>query len=141
MSEIRSIFEVVDALAVRVNAVVSERLTERGFPGIRAAHGKVFEHVRGGASVSDLATRSGVAKQSMAELVSGLEKAGYVARERSPDDARVWMVRLTPRGAAAMAVASMIGEEIRAEWARAVGKQPLLDLERGLDALQTRWKH
>lgn len=135
-----SIFELIEALAERVNAAVSERLAERGFPGIRAAHGKVFEHLQGGVSVSALAARCGVTKQSMAELVRGLERSGYVARERAPDDARVWVVRITPRGTAAMAVAYMIGEELRAEWADAVGGPPLQELERGLGRLAARWK-
>ena len=134
-----SIFEIVDQLSERVNRAVALRLEQRGFPGLRAAHGKVFEHLRGGASVSELASRAGVTKQSMAELVAGLERGGYVRRDASPDDARVRIVRVTPRGAAAMAVASMIGEEVRAEWAQAVGGPALVELERGLGKLATRW--
>lgn len=135
-----SIFEIVDQLSERVNRTLALRLEERGFPGLRAAHGKVFEHLQGGASVSELASRAGVTKQSMAELVLGLERSGYVSRVPSPDDARVRIVRITPRGAAAMAVAYVIGQELRAEWARAVGNQPLHGLERGLDELASRWK-
>lgn len=135
-----SIFEIVEQLSERVNRTVALRLEQRGFPGLRAAHGKVFSHLRGGASVSELASRAGVTKQSMAELVTGLERGGYVQREPSPDDARVRIVRITPRGAAAMAVAYVIGQELRAEWAGAVGSKPLVELERGLDELASRWR-
>jgi len=42
-----------------------------------------------------------MSKQSLAELLAKLEKAGLITREPSPDDKRVTMVRLTEAGLAA----------------------------------------
>lgn len=49
--------------------------------------------------ITDLAAVEGVTQPSMTSLVSALERAGYVTRERHPDDQRAVLVALTPAGA------------------------------------------
>ena len=68
-------------------------------PQLRRAHLQVFRRgpldtVR----VTELATRAGMTKQSMYELVAHLERHGYLHREPDPADARALRVRLTPQG-------------------------------------------
>jgi len=68
-------------------------------PQLRPAHLRVFrvgspDAVR----VTELATRSGMTKQSMHELIAHLERHGYLRREPDPADARAMRVRLTDTG-------------------------------------------
>jgi DNA-binding MarR family transcriptional regulator len=49
-------------------------------------------------TVTELADRLLLAQHTVTELVARAEKAGLVARERSPDDGRVHHLRLTPEG-------------------------------------------
>lgn len=49
----------------------------------------------------ELGQRLNISKQSLAELLSKLEKAGHIIREPSPEDRRAMIIRLTPAGLAA----------------------------------------
>ena len=67
-----------------LNDLALARLAERGHGAVRPAHGAVFQYLDdGGTTVSTLAERARMTKQSMAELVRHLEAHGYV--ERLPD--------------------------------------------------------
>ena len=125
----------IDALYHGVNRRIAERLEAEGFANIRAAHGKVFEHLESGRSVSELAERAQITKQGMAELVQHLERHGYVARAPDPADGRATVVRLTPRGRRAVAAAERILDEIYAEWGRIIGADRLAQLHRSLGKL------
>jgi|GEM_PF-218141 len=104
------------------------RVREQGFDDLRIAHGAVFRNISaGGSRISDLAARSRMTKQSMAELVAYLQKRGYVDVSPDPDDRRGKLVTLTKRGVAAfeaLAEASNGFEEAcerrigRAKWQR-----------------------
>lgn len=116
---------VVDALYYATNAAIAARLERRGYAGIRAAHGKVFENLAGGATLSELAARAQVTKQSMADLIAGLEREGYLERVPHPTDKRSQIVRTTKRGQRAVAAAEAILAELIAEWTEEVGAQDL----------------
>ncbi|EQB15486.1 hypothetical protein RLDS_11260 [Sphingobium lactosutens DS20] len=73
-----------EALAARVYTALAV-----SYPDVREAHGAVFRHLPlAGASVSDLARRAGMAKQSMGFLVDSLLGAGYLEAAQSATDRR-----------------------------------------------------
>ncbi|MET0800349.1 MAG: MarR family winged helix-turn-helix transcriptional regulator [Actinomycetota bacterium] len=84
--------------AMAADLVIS--LSERGYADVRPRHGAVFLHVdrRAGTTLSGLARRAGVTKQSMMQVVDDLEAWGYVRRVPDPSDARAKLVRLTAPG-------------------------------------------
>ncbi|AMK21405.1 MarR family transcriptional regulator [Sphingobium sp. TKS] len=83
-----------EALAARVYTALAV-----SYPDVREAHGAVFRHLPlAGASVSDLARRAGMAKQSMGFLVDSLLGAGYLEAAQSATDRRAKLVRLSARG-------------------------------------------
>ena len=49
-------------------------------------------------TVTELADRLQLAQSTVTELVRRAEETGLIAREQSPDDARVALLRLTPEG-------------------------------------------
>lgn len=56
----------------------------------------VREH--GPLSQQNAAAQVGVDRTTMVSLVDGLEDAGWLTRERNPDDRRAYALRLTPAG-------------------------------------------
>jgi DNA-binding MarR family transcriptional regulator len=54
--------------------------------------------LRDGISTKDLAYMLGVAVSSLNELLSKLEKSGYITREASEQDKRIMLVKLTDKG-------------------------------------------
>ncbi|AMK20754.1 MULTISPECIES: MarR family winged helix-turn-helix transcriptional regulator [Sphingobium] len=107
-----------EALAARVYTALAV-----SYPDVREAHGAVFRHLPlAGASVSDLARRAGMAKQSMGFLVDSLLGAGYLEAAQSATDRRAKLVRLSARGMQMQSRAIEIGLAIEAEWAQSMGE-------------------
>jgi DNA-binding MarR family transcriptional regulator len=96
---------------------VHAALQAAGLDGIRAPHANVFPFVPdAGIQVSELARLASMRKQSMAEAVEQLERAGYVERRPDPDDRRARLVLLTDRGRQVRAVAVAAGRAVEAQW-------------------------
>jgi len=112
-----------------VNELVARRLAEDGYPDIRPAHAKVFEQIGPGRRVREMAERAQVTKQSMGELVAYLEGRGYVERAPDPADGRAKIVRATAKGRECVTDAWRILDSIAQEWARALGRARLDNLQ------------
>jgi DNA-binding MarR family transcriptional regulator len=99
-----------------------ERLHERGFDDLDAAHLNVFQYPGPqGARPSELAVQLGVSKQALNYLLGELERTGYVERQPHPDDQRSKRIALTDRGTAAVgAIRDAVGE-VEAAWADQLG--------------------
>lgn len=98
---------------------IDTALAEAGFGDIRSGDAKVFPFVPPeGIQVRDLAARAGVRKQTMAQSVDQLERAGYLERRPNPSDGRSRLVVLTERGRAVQPVAAGAGDVIEKRWAQ-----------------------
>lgn len=108
-------------------------LARQGHPDIRPAHGFAMQAVGAtGATASEVGRRLGVSKQAAGKTVDRLIALGYAARTGDPDDARRKLVRLTPHGIDALRRSAEIFDGLRAEWASAMGRGRLRDLEADL---------
>ena len=109
-----------------------ERLHERGFDDLDAAHLNVFQYPGPqGSRPTELATRLRISKQALNYLLGELERLDYVERRPDPDDLRSKRVALTPRGTAAVhAIREAVGE-VESAWARQLGPERFSQL-RGL---------
>ena len=122
---------------VVLNSLVVPRLAGRGHGAIRQAHGAVFQHIDDtGTTVSTLAERAQITKQSMAELVGYLEQHGYVARTPDPDDRRAKLVRLTPAGREVVEIALGLVPEAERHVAETIGADRLEALRADLRAIR-----
>ena len=76
------------------------RVTQVGeFGWITRAYVALFRNLDlDGTRLTDLATRAGITKQSMQELVDKAEAFGVVERRPAPDDRRAKIVTFTPTG-------------------------------------------
>ena len=114
-----------------------ERLHDRGFDDLDAAHLTVFQYPGPqGAKPSELATRLRVSKQALNYLLGELERLGYLERRPDPDDLRSKRVALTKRGTSVAMVMREAVAEVEREWAEQLGPRrfgQLRDLLHELD--------
>src|SRR6266852_7146749 len=109
-----------------------ERLHERGFDDLDAAHLNVFQYPGPqGARPSELATRLRISKQALNYLLGELERLGYLERRPDPEDLRSKRVFLTPRGTAAIHVIREAVVDLESTWAKKLGARRFSEL-RGL---------
>jgi DNA-binding MarR family transcriptional regulator len=109
-----------------------ERLHERGFDDLDAAHLTVFQYPGPqGARPSELAGRLRISKQALNYLLGEVERLGYIERRPDPDDLRSKRVALTPRGASAIGVIRDAVADVETTWAEQLGAKRFAQL-RGL---------
>jgi DNA-binding MarR family transcriptional regulator len=113
------------------------RLAERGHSAVRPAHEAVLQYLDdAGTTVSVLAERARMTKQSMAELVRHLEAHGYVERIPDPEDRRAKLVRATDRGREVFAIAREFVVETEQRLTEALGARRMSRLRDDLDAVR-----
>jgi len=106
-----------------------ERLHERGFDDLDAAHLNVFQYPGPqGARPTELASRLRISKQALNYLLGELERLGYLERRPDPDDQRSKRVALTPRGTSAIEVIREAVGEVEAAWAKQLGQKRFAEL-------------
>lgn len=93
-----------------------------GFTELTDAQLALFEHLDGpGTRLTELATRTGVAKQSMIELVDRAERSRLVERRADPDDRRAKLVVPTQAGCELADVVTRAIDQANARFAMIVG--------------------
>jgi len=113
------------------------RLAERGHGAVRPAHAAVFQYLDdAGTTVSALAERAQMTKQSMAELVRHLEAHGYVERIPDRNDRRAKLVRTTERGRAVFAIVREYVVESEARLDELLGAARIRRLREDLETLR-----
>ena len=106
-----------------------ERLHERGFDDLDAAHLNVFQYPGPqGARPTELASRLRISKQALNYLLGELERLRYVERQPDPEDLRSKRVALTSRGASAIEVIREAVGEVETAWARQLGPKRFAEL-------------
>ncbi|MBZ9751097.1 MarR family winged helix-turn-helix transcriptional regulator [Deinococcus sp. HMF7604] len=107
------------------NILALDKLHERGHTTLSLAHTNLLPYLDiGGTRIVTLAERAGMTKQAAGQLVTELEKGGYVQRHPDPDDGRATRVQFTAAGWHYLLDAQAIKQEIEAEYRAALG-QPL----------------
>ncbi len=106
-----------------------ERLHERGFDDLDAAHLNVFQYPGPqGARPTELASRLRTSKQALNYLLNELERLDYLERRPDPDDLRSKRVALTPRGASAIGVIREAVGEVETAWSQQLGPERFAQL-------------
>ncbi|MGW5724076.1 MarR family winged helix-turn-helix transcriptional regulator [Amycolatopsis sp. NPDC003865] len=108
-------------------------LARRGHPDVRPSYGFAMQAIGvQGATASEIGRRLGVSKQAAGKTVERLEALGYAERADDPGDARRKIVRLTAHGVDALTKSAEIFDDLRDDWARAVGADRISALETDL---------
>ncbi len=109
------------------------KLRERGHDHLTLAHTALLPHLDlEGTTVTVLAERAGMTKQSMRQLVLDLEAKGYVTRADDPSDRRATLVTFTEEGWRFLRDAHEIKKEMQAEYLAILGQERMEALEKSL---------
>ncbi len=101
---------------------IHDGVEERGFTGLRPAHGFAFVRLApDGASIAEVAEHLGVTKQAASQLVEDLLRRGYVRAEPHPRDARAKLITLTELGWACTRAADEAALAAVRAWADELG--------------------
>ena len=129
-------FELPMLLFAGFRSIIDElhaELARRGHPDLRPAHGFALQAIgHGGATATETGRRLGISKQAAGKTIERLEELGYVHRAGDETDRRRKLIRLTPRGIAALAMSAMIFNDIRSRWEDTLGDARLSELETSL---------
>jgi DNA-binding MarR family transcriptional regulator len=111
----------VISLLRRTNHLMVNEITERmeasGFPDSPPSFHPIFENLDPeGTRLTVLAARAGLTHQSVGEVVTELERRGYVERIPDPTDKRARLVSLTDRGRDLVRAAVKHIGDIEREW-------------------------
>jgi DNA-binding MarR family transcriptional regulator len=110
-----------------------ERLHERGYDDLDAAHLSVFQYPGPqGARPTELAARLRISKQALNYLLGELERLGYLERRPDPDDLRSKRVALTRRGTSVVRVIREAVSEMETAWSEQLGAERFAQLRASL---------
>lgn len=116
---------------------VIERVRAAGFDDLTPAMARIAARlVDGGSRVTDLASASGVTKQTAHALVEQLVAGGYVERRQDDHDRRARLIVFAPRGHQARKVAREVEADVLRQWEAHLGPQELRRLTESLTRLQ-----
>ena len=108
-------------------------LARQGHPGVWPSDGFAVEAIGlEGATAAELGHRLGISKQATGKTIGRLLDLGYAERSADPDDRRRKTVRLTARGVDLVASVAVIFAAQRADLAREIGRDRLIQLEADL---------
>ena len=112
------------------------KLRARGHDRLTLAHTALLPYLNPkGTSVTLLAERAGMTKQSMRQLVLDLENQGYIKRVPDPDDRRATLVIFTAEGMRFVGDANEVKKEMEAEYLAILGPGRLEELKNSLISL------
>lgn len=110
-------------------------LSEAGWQATGTTHSAVFGLIDSeGTSISDLARRIGVTRQSMHQTVREMRRFGVVDLVDHPTDGRTKLVMLTEDGWRQVADAHRLFTALETEIERRIGPRAMGGLRRALDA-------
>jgi DNA-binding MarR family transcriptional regulator len=118
----------------------TQRVAAAGYTDIRPGHGCVFGGIdpENGSRLTELAERAMMTKQSVGEVVSDLEKRGYVERVPDPEDGRAKLIRLTAKGRDVYLTGGQLNDELEQEWAARFGEDHVAALREALELVHAR---
>jgi DNA-binding MarR family transcriptional regulator len=112
-----------------------QRVAAAGYADIRPGHDCVFGGIdpENGSRLTDLAERAMMTKQAVGEVVSDLEKRGYVERAPDAEDGRAKIIRLTAKGRDVYLTGWQLNSDLEKEWAERFGADRVAALREALE--------
>jgi DNA-binding MarR family transcriptional regulator len=111
-------------------------LEEAAITDVRPTHGCVFRFIRGdGMRLTELASRAGLTKQSVGEIVDDLANLGYLERYPDPTDRRAKLIRLTAKGLETQRIGFSLFTKLEEHWAATFGPDRIAALRTLLEEI------
>jgi DNA-binding MarR family transcriptional regulator len=114
------LFRWLEAVNRRLSADLAHARLQ--FPELRRSQRRILSMIPpAGARITDLARLADMTKQSLGEVIDGLEQTGFVASRRSATDGRVRIVSRTESGDDAVATTQQAIEFVERRWRAEIG--------------------
>jgi DNA-binding MarR family transcriptional regulator len=131
-----AIGQLLVGLLRQFRAELFQAAAERGYPDLREPHLHIFGNVGvDGIRLTDLAARAQLSLATTSELVSELQRLGYLERRADGTDRRAKLIFPTPRGRQALDDAGDQVAQLEQRWAHIAGPQRFADTCRTLQDL------
>ena len=112
------------------------RLPELGHAELRPGQCAVIRFMTPeGVRLTELAEKIGLTKQAVGEVVSDLERMGYVKRAPDPLDGRAKIIQLTDLGWSGAEAAQEIFADVERAWTEQLGEERIRGLRATLEAV------
>lgn len=119
----RKLYRSLTRILREYNRRLVAELHARGFTDFTPSFPALLSNVDlAGTPIGVVARRSGVSRQAVGQLLRQVEQSGYARRQPSPDDARVTIIRFTPRGRRMLATVLELVDEIEGDFARQLSR-------------------
>jgi DNA-binding MarR family transcriptional regulator len=113
-----------------------QELVKSGYGDIRPTHGCVFRFIQEDPlRLTELATLSGMTKQSIGEVIDNLVELDYVKRVPDPQDRRAKLICLTERGEEAQKIGLGLFAKVEQRWAKRYGPDRFAQLRELLEEI------
>jgi DNA-binding MarR family transcriptional regulator len=111
-----------------------ERLVTAGYPDVTRSQFALLRFPGvDGMRPGEAAELAGLSKQTVNDLLSELERNGYLERRPHPADGRGRIVRLTQRGRRLQHTTHQISRQLEADWASHIGQDRFASLKKTLE--------
>lgn len=126
---VRPVPSLVQALARAAAIRMRDDLADHDMAGLRPLHAPLLAPLLGGGRrATDLSDIVGVSRQAVAQMLTTLERDGYIERIADPGDSRAKLVCLTARGRAALRLMRASALALEDEWRARMGADRLAAL-------------
>lgn len=100
------------------------KLAAAGFDDLRPVHRSIIRDILvEGLRPTELATRLGLSKQAVNDILRELEAKGYISLEPDPEDGRAKRIVVSDRGRRFTATAARLSRAVGRRWAAHVGER------------------
>lgn len=100
------------------------KLAAAGFDDLRPVHRSIIRDILvEGLRPTELATRLGLSKQAVNDILRELETKGYISLEPDPADGRAKRIVVTDRGRRLTETAARLSRAVGSRWAARVGER------------------
>lgn len=116
-----------------INQAITKELTQRGFKNTRPGHSMLLANLDlKGNSVTEVADRANMSKQSMARLAIELEEMKLITRRPSKADRRALILTFTAKGRSLVRETIAVADRIEESLSRDMGPGELAAVKRAL---------
>jgi DNA-binding MarR family transcriptional regulator len=133
----------LEAVSRRLTADLGKQVVRELFPTLRGNQRRILSMIPpAGARITDMAFLADMTKQSLGEVVDGLERSGFVASRRSTADGRLRIVSRTQKGDDAVAASRRAIDVVEQQWRAELGAaryEAMMDALRELGRDQLRF--
>lgn len=124
--------------SAQIPLYISNQLAQKGLKGLSASHAEILYYLlrEGSLKMSTISNRINKDKSTITALVNKLIRYGYVKREQSNIDSRIYFIKLTDEGEQLRHVFNDISDNLVSQFFKPFSKKELYTMHDLLSKIQ-----